>query len=810
MIASLHQEDVNKWFSDWLPGRDDKLFNFDDVTFKKKSDGPTNIRVEKDLYKVLCPVIQNVFDLAAHRSSGNADYDALHIKDTSVWKEESDYLQCPDLSIHRTSAAEAFCLDDKSKKNVVDAHKCFVGRTAYSWTLLPGEIKVDKSKEGFGTTPTLDLPDTDDARQTRGQFAEYVTEILSRQHRRFTFAFYIYRNLARLFVVDRVAAVMTPPFDYIKTPMTLLKFFYRLAEADAWGLGYDPTAVLASPSDISILRDHKLNHGAIQTFINDAVDGALNHDLVSLWPLYKVEVCDHKLKKKSYFLIGKPRTPGPSMFGRATKGFVAFDLVEHDFVWLKDSWRVVSEHSHPEWEVYERLKSSNVQNIATIRCGGDVHDCTIQSTSSQDLITGCRLKGRIHSRLVINEIGFPLETYETSFELIFIVLSAFIAHEQAWKKAHVLHRDISKNNMLILHGKNGTRGLLIDWDLCKYEDEVNARTATNVNRSGTWQFISALRLQYPKKYYEVADDIESFVHVITWHALRYHHHDLLGMEDSFTIFVHDMFLQCSTSPEGLLYGCHRKWESMRSGEAGFKLISDEKLQKVIDKLMRICKSHYQSLNLDELEKFRPPSIREAVTAPEGQNGSKGPSELRKQDLGSLLAIISAASVDDNHTHSDGTGPGSTTTYCGRTLDNHTHIFEVLVGAIQDSDGWSKETKPIDRDYFAKLLDVNLTAGRRTIVGTQSHTTSSQKRSRPPQVPENKKTKWSRTSRSGARAVGGNATSTSELAAVSEEDDVDCLAAADDGVIEDLQGEMQVGSALIAHQHPDEALSLDEK
>lgn len=40
--------------------------------------------------------------------------------------------------------------------------------------------------------------------------------------------------------------------------------------------------------------------------------------------------------------------------------------------------------------------------------------------------------------------------------------------------------------------------------------------------------------------------------------------------------------------------------------------------------------------------------------------------------------------------------------------------------------------------------------------------------------------------------------------------MDCLATADGGVIEDLQGEMQVGSALIAHQHPDEALSLDEK
>ncbi|CAL1715090.1 unnamed protein product [Somion occarium] len=759
MDTSIYQEDLDKWFSKFLPGKDgenlsfkredlpeefrEKKFHFDEVTFDANSDRP-RIKLEKDLYTILCPVIQNVFDLAAHRSTGEAPRDLLKIRDTSNWEEESDNKLSPDFLVHKDSVSRPFELEDARKKKVTSkSHRKFVGRAAYSWSLLPGEAKI--KEDGFGLGDELNLPDTKASRRTRGQFAEYIAEILYRQHRQFTFAFYIYKNWARFFIVDRVASVTTPAFDYVKDPYTFLKFFYRLAQADASAQGYDPTVTLASSTSISTLKEHmSTDHGAIQPFIDDAMNDAFAYESTSIWPLYEVQVCDHDTGNISYFLIGKPRTPSTSLYGRATKGYIAFDLIAHDFVWLKDTWRLASLHSHPEWEVYEKLKAAGVENTATMRTGGDVYDPKLQRTLSQEYLSHARLKPRIHCRLVVNEIGCPLETYETSHDLIYVVLCALQAHEDAWVKAGILHRDISDNNILIFFVDGRRCGLLIDWDLCKYASELQERKATHKNRSGTWQFISALRLRCPKKYCEVADDIESFVHVINWCALRYHQHNHLGSASGFATFIHRMFLDCSISSDGLLYGCPEKWVAMMRGDPGFNLSSDERFQNVINELMRVCSSHYRSLDLKELERFRPTEPKEAealrastvrpVAPPVNMNKVRPP---RRRTRG------------DNNKAAEPAGANIQRGPAERTLDEHANIADVLFEAIQDTD-WKCAREP-GVDYFEQMLNVNLTLGRRSVAGTQSSATSSQKRSRPPAVSGSIQLKRSRGSRSGAHA-----------------------------------------------------------
>ncbi|CAL1715112.1 unnamed protein product [Somion occarium] len=784
MITSVYQQPLDKWFSEFLPGKDgenltfepedlpedfrNRPFHFDDISVNPTSEKYEHS--EKDLYSLLCPVIQNAFDLAAYKSAGDPEYDALLIKDTSAWNEESDCLQCPDLSVHKASAAQAFRLDDSRKANFADTHKPFVGRTAYSWTLLPGEVKVNKSKEGFGlNTDQLSLPDTDSARETRGQIAEYVAEVLSRQHRQFTFAFYIYRNLARLFVVDRVATVTTPPFDYVKDPKTLLKFFYRLAQADGVAQGYDPTVTLAPSAHLPTLREHMAkDHGPIETLIHDAMDDALLYGASSIWPLYTVEVHDDESDEKSYFLIGKPRTSCPSMFGRATKGFIAFDLVQHDFVWLKDSWRLASQRYHPEWEVYRKLNAKGVKNIATMRCGGDVHAPKLQCTRTQEAITDHSLKSRIHCRLVINEIGRPLGTYETSYDLIFIIACAFKAHSQAWEMAEVLHRDISDNNVLIIQekidGKYEIRGILIDWDLCKYKKQLEEdRVATNDNQSGTWQFISALRLQYPRKFCELADDIESFFHLITWCALRYHQHSLLGKPRALTMHVNDMFLDCATSPEGLLYGCEEKFRLMTGSKPGFKILHDETFKDVINKLLRICQSHYRSLDWDDLRRFQAASIREAQEEKKSQAQTTSTTSHRRRLQKGLSGMPEGTVSDDDEPDN------LNTEQIGRPkLASHKYFFRVLDDAIRTNDGWDLEPKQLGRDNFADLLDLNFTVGRLRVTGTtQSNMTSSQRRKRSAPVHTSRKIRKTGTCRHAVSMDEGRMEAS--LTARSEED-----------------------------------------
>ena len=54
----------------------------------------------------------------------------------------------------------------------------------------------------------------------------------------------------------------------------------------------------------------------------------------------------------------------------------------------------------------------------------------------------------------------------------------YAAHQDAWEKAHILHRDVSMGNILI-NVETGT-GFLNDWDLCKYKDELDKPASQHV------------------------------------------------------------------------------------------------------------------------------------------------------------------------------------------------------------------------------------------------------------------------------------------------------------------------------------------
>ena len=64
-----------------------------------------------------------------------------------------------------------------------------------------------------------------------------------------------------------------------------------------------------------------------------------------------------------------------------------------------------------------------------------------------------------------------------------------IAHEDAYTKAQILHRDISIGNILVLESddefakdKSLPKGLLTDWELSKSRDELEQQRPSRVVR----------------------------------------------------------------------------------------------------------------------------------------------------------------------------------------------------------------------------------------------------------------------------------------------------------------------------------------
>ena len=124
------------------------------------------------------------------------------------------------------------------------------------------------------------------------------------------------------------------------------------------------------------------------------------------------------------FLVGYPRHCAWSPTGRGGKGFVAYDLDRNRCSFLKDYWYARTNSVHPETEVYQRLGANDVPYVATLVAG---HDVEAQETLTQKYLPeNGRPPASRHHRFVVEEIGRPLETYDTAEELCAVLSFALL------------------------------------------------------------------------------------------------------------------------------------------------------------------------------------------------------------------------------------------------------------------------------------------------------------------------------------------------------------------------------------------------
>ena len=187
--------------------------------------------------------------------------------------------------------------------------------------------------------------------------------------------------------------------------------------------------------------------------------------------------------------------------------------------------------------------------------------------------------------------------------LFFVVLTTVVllAHKAAWEKAGVLHRDISSGNILIT--EDG-RGLLNDWDMCKYKGEgANPQSPAFrsvrfpehtcyhfvylVNFQGTWPFMSALLLRCPEKPHQVSDDVESFVHVINWLTLRY---QVISAPETIDHSL-KMYDDYRRTEAGFDIGGIVKLVFLREGKTGFQTdqVLPLGLRAIVQAMEKMCK-----------------------------------------------------------------------------------------------------------------------------------------------------------------------------------------------------------------------------
>jgi len=170
------------------------------------------------------------------------------------------------------------------------------------------------------------------ASDTAGQITAYAAAQFGSQFRTCVYSVLIVKSYARLIRWDRTGAVVSEPIEYNREGH-LVEFFRRYHKASPKLRGVDTTVTVPTPVEAQLAREC-LELEEVVTLVKIAVpspSGSLQ------------------------FVTIAPTAPCYTPPGRATRGFVAYDLARKMKIFLKDSWRVDLPDMEKEGDTYQLL-----------------------------------------------------------------------------------------------------------------------------------------------------------------------------------------------------------------------------------------------------------------------------------------------------------------------------------------------------------------------------------------------------------------------------------------------------------------------
>ncbi|TBU26695.1 hypothetical protein BD311DRAFT_423068 [Dichomitus squalens] len=480
-----------------------------------------------------------------------------------------------------------------------------------------------------------------------GQLSAYADQVFLYQHRAAAFSLFVIGREFRVMQWDRIGVFVSEKVDYLLRTDALVEVLLALIVMDDEGQGFDTSATLIQKgSDDYRLMDTLADvnipfHLPVvgyeegtplpetlfaapsqplptntNTVMNGPSPGLVDRDTeqpttlhipdggsfvfeyvldyfrksLTDWPRYNLTIDDDE------FLVCKPFYHTRGVFGRGTRGYVAYRKRTSTFVFLKDIWRPVHENVNSEAQILNRLNKDGVCNVPTLLTTQQFDyslspDCKSEDPSkNEDSQTGAR-EGRsdephgvkrthsemeeeptpdvwpyVHHRLAFKEVCLPLKAFQSSRQLVSVIRDAVEAHYEATSKSRVMHCDISSGNILILptfivsDDDDGNRvvcirwrGILADWELSKPvsepEQDVSSQKPEHEIKVGTWRYMSVASLLDALHTVSTADEIESFFNVLLENAIRYCSHN---MELYATAFINDYFVRFWRLPDGTL------------------------------------------------------------------------------------------------------------------------------------------------------------------------------------------------------------------------------------------------------------------
>ncbi|PSR76423.1 hypothetical protein PHLCEN_2v8458 [Hermanssonia centrifuga] len=225
------------------------------------------------------------------------------------------------------------------------------------------ELKSSERQDAFHDSHNPDdriEKQTDESSKHRGQIIHYAAEQMAVQHRVSLLTISMTGRIARFIRWDRSGAIVTKAFDYVDSPHLLAEFLIRFSRLNAAQRGFDTTVTPADQHEIASLSSALERYADL---FGKRLPTQLEEDQAGQQRAYKIPAIIGN-GTRTTLVVGKPFCQPLSPCGRATRGYIAWDIVQGKLVFLKDTWRVVSPGSLSEGEAYEHLKGHDLIHIA--------------------------------------------------------------------------------------------------------------------------------------------------------------------------------------------------------------------------------------------------------------------------------------------------------------------------------------------------------------------------------------------------------------------------------------------------------------
>ncbi|EGO57000.1 hypothetical protein NEUTE1DRAFT_84642 [Neurospora tetrasperma FGSC 2508] len=404
--------------------------------------------------------------------------------------------------------------------------------TQWNWShvLVPGELKSNRSAD-IASNAWLDL-----GKYAREVFAAQDTQ----DSRRFVLGFTICGSFMRIWEFDRLGAIASKQFDIntegLEFVSTVLAFLWMSEEE----LGFDPSIIKEEDKRVVQIK----RNGSLERLIINKVmlrARCISGRATTCWKAHPEGDPQTLLVIKDSWQYPERNEEGELLRDATDKGVVnVARYYHHETVQVRGTDDDVRsnvrggidvstaknyrpEHSTPPTRTViasasrkgrstsmAGKKRSSSQTDAALPSGK--RSCTTQASSDAP-------PNRVHRRVIVRDYGRPIYKASSRAALLAALEGCIDGYESLWRKAGLLHRDISINNLMINEDDNNPSwpSFLIDLDLAVRKERESASGAKGMTGTRAFMAIGVLL----GEQHSFMHDLESFFWVLFWICVHY-------------------------------------------------------------------------------------------------------------------------------------------------------------------------------------------------------------------------------------------------------------------------------------------------